>query len=80
MNYIELILPNVLALALVTGGHQYAHKTHRVAQWSCYTIALIVWGYAQYLTKANWIEMIISFAGIILFAWLISGFIDDKHR
>jgi|PlaIllAssembly_1097288.scaffolds.fasta_scaffold49613_2 hypothetical protein len=79
MEYIERIIASLAVLSLIIIGQQYYFKKNIIAKWICYVLAATIWGITVCTLHTNWIEMIISIAGIGLFAWLIVGAIND-HR
>lgn len=80
MEYLERIVASLAVLSLIIIGRQYYFKKNAIAQWTCYVLAVAIWGITQYMLHTNWIEMIISIAGIGLFAWLIGGVINDRRN
>ncbi len=75
---LERTIIGLVVLILIITGKQNPHKTQ--IKWLCYVIAAVIWGLGQYWLQSNWIDMLISIAGIELFAWLISGYADDRKK
>lgn len=81
MEYFAKILFSAAVIALLVVGHQKSSKTqNKNSKWFFFGLAGVVWVLGVLFLQATWIEMLISLAGVLLFAWLANSFVDDAKQ
>lgn len=80
MEYIDQTLVSLLTLAPIAIAQLSQPLLRRRFRRSLYLLAAIFWIAGQILIKSQWLEILISLTGILLFSWLIIGYFKDRQK
>jgi hypothetical protein len=78
MDYIAKIIFSAVVIALLVIGQR--SKQNSNSKLLLFGLAGAVWVVGLWWLRVDWVGILISLAGVLLFAWLINMFIDDAKQ